>query len=70
MFNVYISDSVYDRIISTEEKRATAGRSNLYKLLMERIFYEIEAIKGVWSVRELNDKYKEWLFHSKWSEPR
>ena len=36
MFKVYISNSVYDRIISTEEKRATAGRSNLYKLLKQQ----------------------------------
>ena len=36
MFKVYISDSVYDRIISTEEQRATAGRSNLYKLLKQQ----------------------------------
>lgn len=35
MFKVYISDSVYDRIISTEEQRA-AGRSNLYKLLKQQ----------------------------------
>ena len=33
MFKVYISDSVYDRIVSAEEQRATPGRSNLYKLL-------------------------------------
>ena len=33
MFKVYISDSVYDRIINLEEQRATSGRSNLYKLL-------------------------------------
>ena len=33
MFKVYISDSVYDRIINAEEQRATPGRSNLYKLL-------------------------------------
>lgn len=36
MFKVYISDSVYDRIISEEEQRATAGRSNLYKLLKQQ----------------------------------
>lgn len=36
MFKVYISDSVYDRIINTEEQRATAGRSNLYKLLKQQ----------------------------------
>ena len=36
MFKVYISDSVYDRIVSTEEKRSTAGRSNLYKLLKQQ----------------------------------
>lgn len=35
MFKVFISDSVYDRIISTEEQRA-AGRSNLYKLLKQQ----------------------------------
>ena len=28
MFKVYIPDSVYDRIISAEEQRATARRSN------------------------------------------
>lgn len=33
MFKVYISDSVYDRIINLEEQRAISGRSNLYKLL-------------------------------------
>lgn len=36
MFKVYISDSVYDRIVSAEEQRATLGRSNLYKLLKQR----------------------------------
>lgn len=36
MFKVYISDSVYDRILNTEEQRATAGRSNLYKLLKQQ----------------------------------
>ena len=36
MFKVYISDSVYDRIISAEEQRASAGRSNLYKLLKQQ----------------------------------
>ncbi len=36
MFKVYISDSVYNRIISTEEQRATSGRSNLYKLLKQQ----------------------------------
>ena len=36
MFKVYISDSVYDRIISTEEQRATTGHSNLYKLLKQQ----------------------------------
>lgn len=36
MFKVYISDSVYDRIITTEEKIATVGRSNLYKLLKQQ----------------------------------
>lgn len=38
MFKVYISDSVYDRIVNTEEQRATAGRSNLYKLLKQQLF--------------------------------
>ena len=33
MFKVFISQSVYDRIISTEEQRAISGRTNLYKLL-------------------------------------
>ena len=36
MFKVYISDSVYDRIVNTEEQRATAGRSYLYKLLKQQ----------------------------------
>lgn len=36
MFKVYISDSVYDRIIYAEEQRATPGRSNLYKLLKQQ----------------------------------
>lgn len=36
MFKVYISDSVYDRIVSTDEQRATAGRSNLCKLLKQQ----------------------------------
>ena len=36
MFKTYISDSVYDRIISAEEQRASAGRSNLYKLLKQQ----------------------------------
>ena len=36
MFKVYISDSVYDRIISAEEQRSTSGRSNLYKLLKQQ----------------------------------
>ena len=36
MFKVYISDSVYDRIINAEEQRATPGRSNLYKLLKQQ----------------------------------
>ena len=36
MFKVYISDSVYDRIVNTEEQRATEGRSYLYKLLKQQ----------------------------------
>jgi hypothetical protein len=36
MFKVYISDSVYDRIINVEEQRAMSGRSNLYKLLKQQ----------------------------------
>lgn len=36
MFKVYISDSVYDRIIKTEEQRAIVGRSILYKLLKQQ----------------------------------
>lgn len=36
MFKVYISDSVYDRIISTEEQRAITVRSKLYKLLKQQ----------------------------------
>lgn len=36
MFKVYISESVYNKIISTEEKRATAGHSRLYKLLKQQ----------------------------------
>lgn len=33
MFKAYITDSVYDKIITTEEQRLTTGRSSLYKLL-------------------------------------
>ena len=36
MFKVYLSDSVYDRIIKAEEQRAMAGRSNLYKMLKQQ----------------------------------
>ena len=36
MFKVFISQSVYDRIISTEEERTISGRSNLYKLLKQQ----------------------------------
>lgn len=36
MFKVYISDSVYDRIISVGEQRDTTRRSNLYKLLRQQ----------------------------------
>lgn len=36
MFKVYISDVVFDEIVDTEEQRATAGRSNLYKLLKQQ----------------------------------
>ena len=36
MFKVYLSDSVYDRIIKAEEQRAMAGRSSLYKLLKQQ----------------------------------
>lgn len=36
MFKVYISDSVYNRIKTTEEQRSTAGHSNLYKVLKQQ----------------------------------
>jgi len=36
MFKVFISQSVYDRIISSEEERTISGRSNLYKLLKQQ----------------------------------
>ena len=36
MFKVYISDSVYGKIVNAEEQRAMAGRSNLYKLLKQQ----------------------------------
>ena len=36
MFKVCISDSAYQRLISAEERKSTAGRSNLYKLLMQQ----------------------------------
>lgn len=36
MFKTYISDTVYERIISTEERKATATRSYLYKLLKQQ----------------------------------
>lgn len=36
MFKIYISDSVYDRIISVEEQRDTTRHSNLYKLLKQQ----------------------------------
>ena len=36
MFRVFISDSTYNRITSTEEQRSIAGRSYLYKLLKQQ----------------------------------
>lgn len=36
MFKTYISDTVYERIISTEERKATTARSYLYKLLKQQ----------------------------------
>ena len=36
MFKVYIPDSIYQNIISTEEKKALAGRSYLYRLLKQQ----------------------------------
>ena len=36
MFKVFISDSTYQTVISEEEQRANAGRSNLYKLLKQQ----------------------------------
>lgn len=36
MFKIYISYSAFDRIISAEEQRPTAGRSNLYRLLKQQ----------------------------------
>lgn len=36
MFKTYISDTVYEKIISTEERNATTARSYLYKLLKQQ----------------------------------
>ena len=36
MFKVCISDSAYQRLVSAEEQKGTAGRSNLYKLLKQQ----------------------------------
>ena len=36
MFKIYISYFAFDRIISAEEQRPTAGRSNLYRLLKQQ----------------------------------
>lgn len=36
MFKTYISDTVYEKIISTEERKATTARSYLYKLLKQQ----------------------------------
>ena len=35
MFKVYISDSVYDKIVNAEEQRAMAGRSNYFVVKMD-----------------------------------
>ena len=37
MFNVYISDSVNNRIIISEEQKASASHSNMYKLLKQPV---------------------------------
>ena len=36
MFKVCISDSAYQRLVSAEEQKGTAGRSNFYKLLKQQ----------------------------------
>ena len=36
MFKIFISDRIYRSIVSTEDLRATSGRSYLYKLLMQQ----------------------------------
>ena len=36
MFKVCISDAAYQRLVSAEEQKGTAGRSNLYKLLKQQ----------------------------------
>lgn len=36
MFKTYISDTVYEKIISTEERKATTAHSYLYKLLRQQ----------------------------------
>lgn len=36
MFKTYISDTVYEKIIRTEERKATTARSYLYKLLKQQ----------------------------------
>lgn len=36
MFKIYISDSVYSKIVFSEEQKPVAARSSLYKLLMQQ----------------------------------
>ena len=36
MFKVCISDAAYQRLVSAEEQKGTAGRSNFYKLLKQQ----------------------------------
>ena len=43
MFKVFISDRVYRNIVSREEQRASFGRSNLYKVLMQQPLQQLSA---------------------------
>ena len=43
MFKVFISDRVYRNIVSREEQRASSGRSNLYKVLMQQPLQQLSA---------------------------
>ena len=44
MFKVFISDRVYNNIVSAEEQRTSSGRSNLYKLLMQQPVQQLSAL--------------------------